>query len=201
MYLQTINLTSTKSAWKSSYSFTSMHFLRLQTLSRLLRSPKSPLSPAWKVIQDFFNCQKETHPFFITLHPMFPKTPLHAVSLSLFTLVKITNRKPKYTDSGDQKGALSGSQKSRAQQEEDFCPQKDSASYKPQLLCPQPSQPPCLHYESALLLCHVGLALAPSWLQTPNHNSLLILNKPSYAGEISGSLFISDQHTHPLIHP
>ena len=41
-----------------------------------------------------------------------------------------------------------------------------------------------------------GFARGSPWLQTLNYNSLLILipNKPTFAGEISGSLFISGQH-------
>ena len=36
------------------------------------------------------------------------------------------------------------------------------------------------------------------WLQTPNCNSLLIPNKPIFAGETSGSLFISGQQSSHL---
>ena len=37
-----------------------------------------------------------------------------------------------------------------------------------------------------------------SWLQIPNYKSLLVLNKPVFAGETSGSLYVSHpaQHTH-----
>ena len=38
-----------------------------------------------------------------------------------------------------------------------------------------------------------GLACGSPWLQTLNCNSLLILNKPIFAGEISCSLFVSGQ--------
>ena len=39
-----------------------------------------------------------------------------------------------------------------------------------------------------------GLACGLLWLQTLNCNFLLISNKPIFAGEISGSLFVSGQH-------
>ena len=38
------------------------------------------------------------------------------------------------------------------------------------------------------------LAHGSSWLQSPNCNSLLILNKPIFVGEIAGSLFVLCQH-------
>ena len=40
-----------------------------------------------------------------------------------------------------------------------------------------------------------GLAQGSPWLQTLNCSSLLIPNKPIFAGEIYGSLFVSGQDT------
>ena len=41
--------------------------------------------------------------------------------------------------------------------------------------------------------CYAGFAYGLSWLQTLNCNSLLTPNKTVFAGEISGSLFVSSQ--------
>ena len=40
----------------------------------------------------------------------------------------------------------------------------------------------------------MGLAHGLPWFQTPNCNSLPIPNKPIFAGEITGSLFVLGQH-------
>ena len=42
--------------------------------------------------------------------------------------------------------------------------------------------------------CCGRLACGSPWLQTLNCNSLLILNKPIFVGEISGTLFVLGQH-------
>lgn len=42
--------------------------------------------------------------------------------------------------------------------------------------------------------CAGGPACGSSWLQTRNCSSLLILNKPIFAGEIPGSVFVLGQH-------
>ena len=39
-----------------------------------------------------------------------------------------------------------------------------------------------------------GLSYGSPWLRTLNWNSILIQNRPIFAGEISGSLFVSGQH-------
>ena len=49
-------------------------------------------------------------------------------------------------------------------------------------------------WKSSPSLAMQGLAHGFPQLQAPNCNSLLILNKPTLAGEISGSLFILGQH-------
>ena len=55
-------------------------------------------------------------------------------------------------------------------------------------LLPFPSiESPPLHF------CR-GLSHGLPWLQTLNCNSILIQNRPIFAGEISGSLFVSGQH-------
>ena len=58
---------------------------------------------------------------------------------------------------------------------------------------PQPSQLP-FPLDKAFSLAVWRLACSSPWLQTPNCNSLLFLNKLIIAGEISGSLFILGQH-------
>ena len=98
-----------------------------------------------------------------------------------------------------EEGALTPFKDSRAQQEEEkvlFFPGEDSANEKLWTLCLlQPSQLPFPPYKAFSFACYAGeLALGSSWSQTPNSNSLLIPNKPVFAGEISGSLFISGQH-------
>lgn len=59
--------------------------------------------------------------------------------------------------------------------------------YSPRILSPSVKQfsLPCIGWKPA----H-----GPTWLQTLIYNSLLIPNKPILVGEISGSLFILDQH-------
>ena len=48
-----------------------------------------------------------------------------------------------------------------------------------------------------LLLCDERNYTWLSWLQTPNCSSLLTPNKPVFAGEIFGGLFVSGQHFQP----
>ena len=45
----------------------------------------------------------------------------------------------------------------------------------------------------SLFLAKQGLAHGLPWLQTLNYNSLLISNKPIFAGEASGSLLVLGQ--------
>ena len=64
----------------------------------------------------------------------------------------------------------------------------------------QPSQLPFSFYKSVLLplLCKKLVCGLP-WLQTLNCNSLLNPNRPIFAGEINGSLFIPGQQTSRLL--
>lgn len=55
-----------------------------------------------------------------------------------------------------------------------------------------PHHPPKKHSSS---LARWELEHGLSWLQKPNCNSLLILNKPVFAGEIPDSLFVLGQHS------
>ena len=52
--------------------------------------------------------------------------------------------------------------------------------------------------EHSLFLALQGLACSSLWLQTPSCNSLPIPNKPIFAREISGSLFVSVYHPQTL---
>ena len=54
--------------------------------------------------------------------------------------------------------------------------------------------PPNSPFPSVKELCR-GHATGLSWLQTPNCQSLLFPNTHIFAGEISGSLFVSDQQS------
>ena len=82
---------------------------------------------------------------------------------------------------------------SRARQEEErwfFFPGKDSANEKPWTLC-------VLSLPTSFSAIRVlSIFAGESWLQTPNCNSLLIPNKPIFAGEVSGNLFDLGQQKH-----
>ena len=69
------------------------------------------------------------------------------------------------------------------------------------LFVEQPSQLPFPCYKSALHLSPFGdLHMGSLWLQSLNYNSLLIPNKLIFAGEISGSLFVSGQEREGSLH-
>ena len=88
---------------------------------------------------------------------------------------------------------------SRAQKEDErflFFLGKDSANEKPWNLFTvalSTSFSPLRKCSPSLAMW--GLAHGFPWLQTPICNSVLIPNKPVFDGEISGSLFVSGQHT------
>ena len=79
---------------------------------------------------------------------------------------------------------------SRAQHKADrllFFPGKDSANEKPWILCLlEPSQVPFPSYKVFSFPCIAHTLL---WLQIPNYNFLLILNKPIFARETSEVCF------------
>ena len=94
-----------------------------------------------------------------------------------------------------EEGALTLRDHSGAQQEEErpFFPGKDNESHR--LFAITLSSFFSLISKCSLSLNMWQLACSLPWLQTPNCNSLLIPNKPILAGEISGSLFVSGQHS------